>query len=920
MLETSQPICTSRPRTVQQFIARVRNSAKKSAQAAMVLCLATLAFGTAFGGQRFSRFTPAAVNMPLVPATKGYRYVLTDAFPGLQFTNPVWVVTPPGETNRIYVIERRGIIYEVPDLRSPKTNVFMNITDRVASDWDAKKVEGLSSLAFHPGFATNGLFYVTYTCVTTNSPLGTGNHNRLSRFQILRNSHFGNPDSEVVLISQYDRGDGHNFNDVAFGPDGYLYMSTGDEGDGGGGDDFHNSQRIDANFFSGMIRIDVDKRPGNLAPNPHPAISGHDYLVPADNPWVGATSFDNSPVNPNAVRTEFYAVGLRNPWRFSFDPLTDEIYEGDVGQHKREEINVIVKGGNYGWSYTEGTDIGPKGEPPAWLNWIPPIVEYVPGFGPYQGFSVTGGVVYRGDRIPSLYGAYVFADYVSGNLWSVRYENGQTNNWNQLLVLNDGSVAGGIASFGYDPRNGDVLAVDHLHGKILRLDYIDMDEGSNLPLSLADTGLFSDVSNLTLKQGFVPYDVNMPFWSDGALKRRWFALLSADSKIGQDSSGMWQFPDGAVWVKHFDLEMEVGNPASRKRVETRVLVKNSGGVYGVTYRWGDSTSNAQLVPSDGQSDIFTINDNGQTRTLTWKYPSRQECLTCHTPLGGYALGFNLAQLNRDYDFADGKTNQLFALSDAGYFSRTLSNYFLLPAYAAVDDESSSREYRVRSYLSVNCAYCHQPGGTGRGTWDGRSTIDLWHAGLVNGPLIDSRANPEARVVVPGSITNSMIHQRITEDGTYHMPPLGPSSVDTEFENLLSTWITTDLPNAKSFEQWQAAYFGSASAPSAAPDADPDHDGLQNLGEYLLGTNPTDPNSHWRATIADGATQGMLSFPTVQNRAIVVEKTVDVTSGIWNPVIDPANAFRFPATGGNVNTILVPKPNGQEYYRFKVIAP
>jgi len=392
----------------------------------LFLTAIALTVAPARGGERFYRIAPSGVNMPLVPATKGVGYVLKDILPGLQFTNPVAVVTPPGETNRLFVVERVGRIIEIADLQNPTPNVFMDIADRVDSDWERKQVEGLSSLAFHPKFATNGRFFVTYT-TTASSPSGTGNHNRLSEFRRGASPHSSASQSEIPMITQFDRGDGHNFNCLAFGPDGYLYIASGGEGDAGTGDDFHNSQKIDLNFFGGILRIDVDKRAGNLRPNAHPAIHSGAFSVPADNPWVGATSFNGLAVNPDNVRTEFYAVGLRNPWRFSFDPLTQEIYEGDAGQHKREEINVIVKGGNYGWSFREGSVVGAKGEPPPGLDLRPPIVEYSPGYGQFEGFSITVGVVYRGQRIPSLYGAYIFGDYVSGNVWSIRgaYEDDQ---------------------------------------------------------------------------------------------------------------------------------------------------------------------------------------------------------------------------------------------------------------------------------------------------------------------------------------------------------------------------------------------------------------------------------------------------------------------------------------------------------------
>ncbi len=169
--------------------------------------------------------------------------------------------------------------------------------------------------------------------------------------------------SEVILIDQYDQDDTHNGGDLHFGPDGYLYVSLGDEGCC---NDIHNnSQRIDKDFFSAILRLDVDKRPTSLPANPHPSNTNNpsgaiNYAIPPDNPFVGATDFNEQPVEPANVRTEFYAVGFRNPWRFSIDPVTGLIYCGDVGESSVEEIDIVRKGGNYGWAYLEGSAEGPK--------------------------------------------------------------------------------------------------------------------------------------------------------------------------------------------------------------------------------------------------------------------------------------------------------------------------------------------------------------------------------------------------------------------------------------------------------------------------------------------------------------------------------------------------------------------------------
>ncbi len=271
---------------------------------------------------QFGRDLNDTLRMPLQPQTSS-RWDLVDAFAGrLTFTRPVAIAFPPGETNRLFVVERNGRIILIPDIQRPSAEVFMDISARViASDWQtSRRTEGLSGLAFHLDFTNNGRFFLCYNTLITNRT-GVSHYNRLSEFAASSDRRRGLAESEIPLITQFDEGDGHNINDLHFGPDGYLYVAIGDEGDGGTGDDFRNAQKIDKDFFSAIMRIDVDMRPGNLAPNVHAATTQR-YFIPADNPFVGTASFNNLPVDPQKIRTEFYAVGLRNPWRMSFDPLT----------------------------------------------------------------------------------------------------------------------------------------------------------------------------------------------------------------------------------------------------------------------------------------------------------------------------------------------------------------------------------------------------------------------------------------------------------------------------------------------------------------------------------------------------------------------------------------------------------------------
>lgn len=384
------------------------------------------------------RVAHTTLRMP--SSAQPFGYTSENALAGVNFTNPVAIASPPGETNRLFILERDGRVVAITNLAAPTRTVFLDLTGVVAPNTGLTEESGALGLAFHPGYATNRYFYVFYT---TRDPA----LDLLSRFVAsLTDPARALPASEVVLLNQPDRAVSHNAGDLHFGPDGYLYVSLGD-GNSADSNAFTNSQRIDLNFFSGILRLDVDKRPGSLPPNSHPAATAN-YAVPPDNPFVGATTFNGLPVDPASVRTEFWAVGLREPWRFSFDPVTATLYCGDVGHQTSEEIDVITRGGNYGWAFREGFVQRPGADaPPAGFTAHEPLYEY-PGD---QGAAVIGGVVCRGSTLPELSGDYIFGDYVQGNIWALRHDG---TNVTRVQTLLNGV---GVVCFGTDPRNGDVL-------------------------------------------------------------------------------------------------------------------------------------------------------------------------------------------------------------------------------------------------------------------------------------------------------------------------------------------------------------------------------------------------------------------------------------------------------------------------------
>ncbi|HET6569204.1 MAG TPA: PQQ-dependent sugar dehydrogenase [Rhodothermales bacterium] len=349
---------------------------------------------------------------------------LEPAFSALTFNRPVDLQHTPDQSNRLFVIEQPGIIRVFenrPDVQSAP--VFLDIRDRVLSEGNE---QGLLGLAFHPDFQQNGYFYVDYTA---DNPQRTV----IARYHVdPAHPDQADPASETVLLEVPQPFSNHNGGQVAFGSDGMLYVSFGDGGSGG---DPHGNGQNPGTLLGSIIRIDVD----------HPS-DGRPYGIPSDNPFADSA---------DGARPEIYAYGLRNPWRFSFDAETGRMWAGDVGQNKFEEIDIIEKGKNYGWNVMEASSCFEPSEGCDRSGLTLPVFDY----GRDLGACVTGGYVYHGQRAPALSGKYIFADYTSGNVWSLDYK-GQQQPTTQIIV--DSGL--NIPSFGVD-QNGElyVLAFD---GKI----------------------------------------------------------------------------------------------------------------------------------------------------------------------------------------------------------------------------------------------------------------------------------------------------------------------------------------------------------------------------------------------------------------------------------------------------------------------
>ncbi|MBI2469782.1 MAG: PQQ-dependent sugar dehydrogenase [Planctomycetes bacterium] len=363
-------------------------------------------------------------------ADENKRYKLKNAFKNLSFDNPLDLQHPGDGTNRIFVVSQDGLIYVFnnnPSVKSAK--IFLDIRDKVTSGGEL----GLLGLAFHPDYKTNGYFYVNYTA---SNPLRTV----IARYTVSSKSrNDANKNSERILFQVNQPYSVHNGGQLAFGPDGYLYIALGNGGSGG--DSMNNGQNK-SSLLGKILRIDVDCTSENIY-----------YCIPPENPFAG---------NSQGYKEEIYAYGVRNPWRFSFDPVTGWMWAGDVGQNDWEEIDIMEKGKNYGWRIMEGNHCYNPSSDCDTSGLILPIWEYEhDGQG---SCSITGGYVYRGTKFPELYGKYIYGDYCSGSIWALSYD-GTNPATNKLLLTADIE----ISSFGIDKDNE--MYICDLNGKIYKLAY-----------------------------------------------------------------------------------------------------------------------------------------------------------------------------------------------------------------------------------------------------------------------------------------------------------------------------------------------------------------------------------------------------------------------------------------------------------------
>lgn len=621
--------------------------------------------------------------------------------------------------------------------------------------------ETLYSLAFHPDYESNGQFFVSHF-----GPMTAAREERRMRVQrlVMKRDGSGELVSEPgETIIEWETW-GHTGGAMAFDDEGKFYVTTGD---GTGDSDTRLAGQDLSHLLAKVLRLDVDQASGDRA-----------YSIPPDNPFL----------DQSGVRPETFAYGLRNPWRMAWDSELERLWVGNNGQDRWEQVYLVEAGANYGWSVYEGSEIfyaeRERGPHPIQL----PTLEHDHG----EARSLTGGLVYRGDGLPELKGAYVYGDHSTGKIWGARHDGEQVT-WAEELA--DTTLA--IVQFNTDPETGDLLVGHHAQqrdgGGIYRLVPFEPDpEAAPFPRKLGETGLFTDVASHRVRPEILGYDVIVPQWADGAEFDRFVALPASEPRLRFAARRGWGLPDESVV---FQTVSQAG-----RRLETRMLVKQAKDWKAYTYAWNAEQTEAELVGPEGVE--IALEGGG-----TWKVPSRVDCMNCHSRAANFLLGLEAAQLNRDRDYGHGfVANQLQVMDDLGWFlssSTGTRRSTMREEPGAIDrlvdpfDETNPDiERRARSFLHARCSGCHRESGGGNAMMHLQHFSEPEKFGVIDGePLHGNQGleGDEVRIVKPGDPLNSVMLQRVSKSGPGQMPPVGSQHPDPKAVGLLLQWIMKALP-------------------------------------------------------------------------------------------------------------------------------
>jgi glucose/arabinose dehydrogenase len=666
-------------------------------------------------------------------------------------------VAPDG---RIFIADQTGPLRVWKNGRLLATPA-LDLTGRVDDYWE----RGLIGVTLPPDFPHTPHLFVVYVA---KEPF---THHVVSRFTMLGDR--ADPASELVLLKGDDQGTlggkvphGHQGGPLRFGPDGRLYIGLGEQTAG-------EPAQLLTTLQGKILRL-----------NP-------DGTIPADNPFYTLTT---------GKYRAIWATGIRNPFGLAFQPETGRLFESDVGQSSWEEVNDIVRGANYGWPQAEGMSTNAAFTNP--LHVYPPAIgrsivgaAFYPKFPGAAGVGRLKSVSDRGAQSQSApsavsscfpekwRGKFFFADWAANWVKALDAEaptnvvtfakgfNGpvalEVAPDGSLLVLNRGTIWRDGRK--WQANSGSLVRIRH-RGTTPDLAR-EREPRPALPRTLAAAKVFTSLAPLTPRTSFVEFQINAPPWQPGVAARRWISL-PAGARLAINADGEFEFPPGAVVVQHHVIG-KTGAP-----FETQVLwLTGPRTARAAAYRWNTDGRDATLVE---EGEVITLPGDAAHR---WFSPGAEEYLNLDTLVVGFLLPVSPRQLQRE--------DQLVKWRDRGWFDPALDARRLaaIPRLAALSDTAAPLEQRVRSYLDVNCAACHRPGGPSRGNFDARYLTPLAGQNLIHGELVAGDLGiPGARVVVPGHPAKSVLLQRLLNRDVFRMPPVAVNNEVQPITVTVKEWI------------------------------------------------------------------------------------------------------------------------------------
>lgn len=668
-------------------------------------------------------------------------YITRRVFDHLTFDEALEIV-PSREFQRMFLLGRKGMIWALDTRQArPEPEVFADLKQVEPG------VEAVYGMAFHPRFAQNREVFICYVLKNQQE-----DGSRVCRFKVSSlDPPRLDPAGRRVLLTF--RSGGHNGGQLQFGPDGMLYISTGDSEVPNPPDPLDTGQDL-SDLLSSVLRIDVDH-----------ADPGKPYAIPADNPFV----------NFPGARPEIWAYGFRNPWKMTFHPHRGDLWLGDIGWDTWEMIHRVERGGNYGWPAMEGPlpvkNTGKRGPTPI----LPPVVAH-----PHtESASITGGFFYFGDRLPELRGAYVYGDFATGKIWALWHDGKQIT---RRMELADTSLQ--IVTFGLDPA-GELYMVDWKTPTTLHQLIPNPAAGKpgEFPRKLSQAGLFADLKTLRPMPGVEPFRIAWPMWADGAVSQYHIAL-PGDTAIKtwvdrNQNASMHSRPAGMAAAKTIAIESD----GLQTRIETQVLQYDGLMWHAYSYRWNADQTDADLVDAQGDQSEAMIGG----RKANWRFFSRAECLRCHYWAAGSLLAFTPGQLAAI-------PGQVERFADLGIVNEVFVQRSPVERIFAPDDPAASVADRARSWLHVNCSHCHRLNAGAAISLRLDRDADLKQMKILDAkPMQGDFGVADARLIAPGDPCRSILLHRIAKNGSGHMPQIGPTTPDPKGFLAMRQWIESLAP-------------------------------------------------------------------------------------------------------------------------------